>query len=204
MSTWLALLLIQGCLGAADTLWYHEHVYALPANTPQTSPELRLHAARDFVYALLFLTLPFVSWCGIWALALGALLALEIGITLADFALEDRVRAPFGGVATGERVMHAIMGLVYGAFLASFAPELVRWWSLETGFPSRPAVPYIVSATFALLGLGVLVSGLRDLGASFGLRSLQRAWFGTRAGPSARGSVSAEQIGPVGRPVRKT
>jgi hypothetical protein len=167
VSAWQVLLLLQGLLGAADTLWYHEHVCSLPARVPETSPELRLHAARDSVYALLFLTLPFVEWRGRWALVLAGLLALEIVITLTDFALEDRVRAPFGGVAAGERVMHTIMAIVYGAFLASFASELWSWWSLETGFLPRSDVPGIVAAMSVLLGAGVAASGLRDLSASF-------------------------------------
>ena len=181
MNPWLVLLLVQGVLGAVDTLWYHELVCALPARTPGTAPELRLHAARDFVYAVLFLTLPFRTWNGLWAGALALLLAAEIGITLADFALEDRVRAPFGGVARGERIMHTVMAIVYGAFLARFVPELQAWFQRDTGFEPREPRPGALALLFMLLGLGVFLSGLRDLGAAAGVRVLQRPLWSARA-----------------------
>jgi hypothetical protein len=44
-------------------------------------------------------------------------------ITLWDFIEEDRVRR----LPAGERAMHAVMGIVYGAFLANLVPEIVRW-----------------------------------------------------------------------------
>ena len=59
-----------------------------------------------------------MAWQGGWALVLAALLAAEIILTLTDFVVEDAVRSTFGGVYPGERVMHAVMGLVYGAMLA--------------------------------------------------------------------------------------
>ena len=52
--TWaLWLLMIQGMLGAFDTLYYHEWRARLVAYSPMTSPELRLHAARDGIYAII-------------------------------------------------------------------------------------------------------------------------------------------------------
>jgi hypothetical protein len=181
VSAWLWLLLAQGILGAADTLWYHERVYALPARARLTAPELRLHAARDSVYAALFLSSPFVVWQGAWAWLLAALLAAEIVITLADFVLEDRVRAPLGGVAVGERVMHTLMAIVYGAFLACFVPELVLWMQQDTGFAPRAGTSAIVGRVLVVLGGGVLLSGARDLGAACGFRSLQRPLLGSAA-----------------------
>lgn len=191
MSAWTWLLLAQGVLGAADTLWYHEHVYALPAHARQTAGELRLHAARDFVYAVLFLSLAFVTWHGAWAWLLAALLVAESAITLADFVIEDRVRAPLGGVAPGERVMHTVMAMVYGAFLASLLPELVRWTQLDTGFAARADVSATVRAALLVLGGGVLLSGVRDLGAACGLCWLQGALF-TRRPERARAQSPVE------------
>ena len=74
MSTVLWLLAIQGALGAVDTLYYPEWRARLPAGVPGTRPELLLHAARDFFYALLAGSLPWVDWRGAWA----AVLALII------------------------------------------------------------------------------------------------------------------------------
>ena len=53
---------------------------------------------------------------------LAALLTAEIILTLTDFVVEDAVRSTLGGVYQGERVMHAVMGLVYGAMLAHLLP----------------------------------------------------------------------------------
>jgi hypothetical protein len=88
----LWLLFIQGLLGAFDILYYHEWRARLPGRGARSRPELELHAARDFLYALFFATLPWIAWRGAWALVLGTLLAAEIAITLADFIIEDRVR----------------------------------------------------------------------------------------------------------------
>ena len=57
-----------------------------------------------------------------------ALLFAEVVLTLWDFVVEDWIRKPLGGVYAGERVMHGIMGIVYGAMLANIgahSPNLV-------------------------------------------------------------------------------
>ena len=43
----LWLMLLQGVLGAFDTLYYHELRARLPAGGARTRVELRVHAARD-------------------------------------------------------------------------------------------------------------------------------------------------------------
>jgi hypothetical protein len=65
-----------------------------------------------------------VCWEGLAAWALAALLLAEIAITLRDFVVEDTVRRPLGGVYPGERVMHAVMGIVYGA---AYGPPWLRF-----------------------------------------------------------------------------
>lgn len=132
MKTVLWLLFAQGVLGAFDTLYFHEWRARLVAGGPSTRLELKLHAARDFIYATLFATLPWVIWGGFWVAALSALLLAEIAITLADFVVEDRARKGLGGVYPGERVTHALMGIVYGAMLANLIPLLIGWASLPT------------------------------------------------------------------------
>jgi hypothetical protein len=167
MITALGLLLAQGALGAFDTLYFHEWKARLPARGAAVGRELRLHAARDFVYAVLFATLPWLAWRGWWAGLLALLLVTEIAITLADFVVEDMVRAPLGGVYAGERVTHAVMGIVYGAFLAFLLPALARWWSAPTELLRSPAaVPGPIRAALAAMAVGVLLSGIRDLAAS--------------------------------------
>jgi hypothetical protein len=169
--TWaLWLLMIQGILGAFDTLYYHEWRVRLVAYSPLTSPELRLHAARDGIYALIMSTLPWLAWQGGWALVLAVLLVAEIILTLTDFVVEDAVRRTLGGVYPGERVMHAVMGLVYGAMLAYLLPVVVAWWAAPTALSaSSPAVPEPLRWLLLAMAVGVLLSGLRDFYATCGM-----------------------------------
>ena len=91
METVLLLLILQGILGAFDTLYYHEFRLRLPMELTARK-ELKLHAARDFLYAIIFGSLAWRSWSGLWAWALVGLLTTEIVITLWDFLVEDRSR----------------------------------------------------------------------------------------------------------------
>lgn len=154
------ILLVQAALGAFDTLYYHEYKLRLP-HGDHTQIELRLHAVRDFCYAVIIISLGFVTWQGVWAWVLGAILLAEIVITLWDFVEEDKVRV----LPAGERCMHAIMGIVYGAFLAYLVPDLIRWSQLATGFGS--SYHGIPAWLLTIIGAGVFVSGVRDLMASF-------------------------------------
>jgi phosphatidylglycerophosphate synthase len=164
MTVALWLLLAQAVLGGFDTLYFHEWRARLPSRGPSAASELRLHAARDFIYAVVFATLPWFAWQGAWAGVFALLLLTEIGITLADFVVEDRVRRPLGGVYPGERVTHALMGILYGGFLAFLVPQLARWWSEPGGLVFSPVgVPTVVRAAMAVMALGVLLSGVRDL-----------------------------------------
>jgi hypothetical protein len=171
MTAVLWLLLIQGIMGAFDTLYYHEWKARLPAMGLQAKSELRLHALRDFIYIVMFGSLPWVMWSGYLVIGLAILLVAEIGITLADFVVEDTVRKPLGGVYPGERVTHAIMGIIYGAMLANLIPVLISWYHSSTGFSAFPqgVVPEPLRWAMAFMTAGLLASGLRDLAASFEL-----------------------------------
>ena len=106
MTVALWLLAIQGVIGAFDTLYYHEWRARLPARGAQAASELKLHAARDFFYAVLFATLPWLAWQGVWVLVLVSVLIAEIILTLTDFVVEIAVRKAFGDVVRG-RTRHA-------------------------------------------------------------------------------------------------
>ena len=173
----LAVLAVQGTLGAADTFYYHEYVYALAAHPELARSELRLHAARDFLYAALYAVLPFVGFHGAFAFALGATFFAEIGITLADFVTEDRVRLPWGGVAPGERSAHALIGILYGGFLALFAPRLIAWASEPTALVLHAESAAWQRAAFPIMAAGALVMGVRDALASFGTPRLAFSFF---------------------------
>ena len=163
MNAAIWILMVQACLGAFDTLYYHEYKLRL-THDHANATELFLHATRDFAYAIIIGTLGFVTWHGLWADLLFALLAAEIVITLWDFIEEDKVRR----LPAGERAMHAIMGIVYGAFLAYLIPEMLKWRLDETGFGA--AYHGFPAWVLALVATGVFVSGIRDLVAALRLR----------------------------------
>ena len=156
MTAALEILLVMGTLGALDTFYYHEWKLRLP-ETPTARRELRLHATRDFAYAVVFGSLAWTTWNGalIWPFA--GILLFEIVVTLTDFIEEDRTRK----LPAGERVMHALLGITYGLFLALFFPYAVAWQRLGTGFGS--ADYGLLSWVLTVFSAGVLTSGIRDL-----------------------------------------
>ena len=95
----LWLLAIQGIIGAFDTLYYHEWRARLPAQGAQSASELKLHAARDFFYALSVRHAPWLAWQGGWVLVLAGVLIAEIILTLTDFVVEIT-----GAQAAGRRL----------------------------------------------------------------------------------------------------
>lgn len=164
MVTALYLLTLQGLIGAFDTLYYHEWRARLPARGRRAAAELALHAARDFFYGILFCTLPWIAWKGAWSIVLLGVIIAEIILTLWDFVVEIAVRRELGDVYAGERVTHAVMGIVYGAMIASLVPTLHLWWGSSSGlFPEPVATPAWVRVLVGALGVGVIASGLRDL-----------------------------------------
>jgi hypothetical protein len=165
MTSVLTLLLVNAVLGAWDTLWYHEYRARLWARVSTTRTELRLHAGRDAVYALLY---GFLAWWrpGGWAVALViAALVTEIAITMTDFVVEDRDRPAIGGIAPGERVLHSTMAIVYGAMLITFAPELLDGVAEQT---QRHAAPAWMSWSATAAAVGIALSGGRDAWISSG------------------------------------
>lgn len=163
MNAAIWVLMVQASLGAFDTLYYHEYKLKL-AHGDHTQHELRLHATRDFLYALIIGSLAWGTWHGWLVYILAGSLLAEIVITLMDFVEEDRVRK----LPAGERVMHSIMGIVYGAFLAILIPEMMKWVDLPVGFgPKSHGFP---SWVLTVIAIGVGLSGVRDLAASFGVR----------------------------------
>jgi hypothetical protein len=160
----LWVLVALGVMGAFDTLVFHEWIGKLP-NDPRAVTELRLHAARDAVYATLFGSLAWFEPHGALVAAYAGLLAAEIAITLADFLVEDHTRRLPGG----ERVTHALMGIVFGTLLALLAPFAAAWSHDPTAFVR--ADHGLLSWALSLFAIGVAGSGVRDLLAASRLRS---------------------------------
>jgi hypothetical protein len=177
MTVALWLLALQGVIGAFDTIYFHEWRARLPARRQDATPELKLHALRDFLYAVIFATLPWMAWQGLWVAGFAAVLLAEIVLTLADFIVEITVRQSIGDVYAGERVTHAVMGILYGAMLANLIPTLRYWSSLPTALASStPDAPLLLRWALSIMAAGVFLSGLRDLYAALGLPGGNWPW----------------------------
>lgn len=177
MTKALWLLAIQGIIGAFDTIYFHEWRARLPAMGAESRPELRLHALRSFIYAIIFGTLPWIAFQGAWSFVLAALLIAEIVITLRDFIVEDQVRRSLGGVYAGERVTHAVMGIIYGGMLAFLVPVLLDWGTLPTKLVVTPVmVASTLKWALGIMAFGVFLSGARDACATLGLPHSNWPW----------------------------
>jgi hypothetical protein len=153
---WLpALLVVQGVLGALDTLVNHEFLQTLPHRRTARS-ELLLHTGREAVYALLFLGFAWFAWQGAFAAAIGALLVLEVAITLVDELVENRIRV----VPQNERALHFLLTLNFGAIIALFIPTLLDWAANPTEL--APAHHGWMSWALTLLGLASAAWSVRD------------------------------------------
>jgi hypothetical protein len=151
----LALLTLQGLLGAADNLWNHELKVAL-ATRPTARRELALHALRAALYVPVFLVFGWLEPRGWLALALAAVMLIELVVTLLDFVEEDRTR----GLPANERVLHTVLAVNFGAFLGVAVPILLQW-------AHQPTAAVIVdhagwSWVMSLYALGALAWALRD------------------------------------------
>ena len=146
MNAVFLVLAFQVVLGGFDNLWHHELQARLP-HTPGARRELSLHAAREAIYAVVFAGLAWFEWHGAAAWALAGLLAVEVVITLADFLEEDRTRR----LPPLERLLHTVLTLSYGVFVALLAPVLAGWARLEPGLVrvSHGGVSWALSAASA-------------------------------------------------------
>lgn len=159
MTPALIVLSIQGVLGAYDNFRNHEFREGLPLRSSQRG-ELALHAAREAAYCVIFPTMAWFEWHGWLAWLLVAIIVAEVGITCWDFVEEDRTRR----LSRNERVLHTILTLTYGAFLAFLFPELISW-------SQQPAGIVVVDRGFwswlmSVYSLGVLIFGIREASAA--------------------------------------
>ena len=153
------LIAIQIAMAAFDTIYHHELTERL-AWRPSQRHELKLHAARSFVYVAVFIVLGFLEPHGAFAMLVIAALAVEVVITLADFIEEDMSRK----LPASERVNHTLLAINYGAILVLVLPVLIAW-------AGAPAAIKLVSHGYwsvlmAFAAFGAVIFGLRDLLAS--------------------------------------
>lgn len=153
------LIGLQTALGLFDVLFHHELLERL-AWRPSQRRELLLHAARNLIYAGVYLIFAWIEPRGLLALALLAGLAIEVVVTLVDFVEEDRSRR----LPASERVTHALLALNYGAILALLAPALISQAALPTGWARVDHGALSLLASLAALGLVIFTA--RELAAA--------------------------------------
>jgi uncharacterized protein len=162
MTIALYILAFQTILGALDNVLHHEITERLPSK-PSARFELALHSAREGIYGILFVIFAWTNPQGIFAAAVIALLVIEIAITITDFIEEDRTRhlPPF------ERVLHTILAVSFGVFLAVMAPILIT----NTMAPSALIATShgLLSWFFTLAAIGVIAFSVRDALAVYAL-----------------------------------
>ena len=151
-----ALLVLQGALGSADTLYNHEYRERLAAR-PSARRELGLHSIREAIYALLFGGLAWLEWHGAWAWAIGGLAVAELLDTACDEYEENRSRV----LPHNERVLHVFLAVNLGAILAAMA------WLLP-GWAAAPAA--IVATSYGWLSWALTVLALSS--AAWSVRDL--------------------------------
>src|SRR5215471_13226682 len=159
----LDLVIVQGCMGAFDTIYHHELRAALPQQ-PSAATELGIHAGRSLLYGGLFLGLAWLWWGGLWLLLLAAVLLAEVVLTLWDFLVEDQSRK----LPPAERVLHTLMALNGGAAFVLLCLYTPTWWRAASRL--NIASHGWQSLVLSLFAVGVVISGVRDSAASMALR----------------------------------
>ncbi len=158
LEVWLVVC-VQVVLGFADVVVHHELIARLPWRTG-AAPELRLHGARNLVYAVIFLMLAWVVPFGWTALMLAGLLLAEATITLIDWIVEDSSRP----LPASERALHGLLAINFGILLALLAPVVWQWLS-------EPAsLEFVVRGVWSWLatvaGAGLVGMAIRDFAAA--------------------------------------
>jgi hypothetical protein len=155
MNLFFVLLTVQAVLGGFDNLWHHELSERLPAKR-SASAEVTLHAAREFLYAFVFIAFAWYEWHGLWIALLAVVLGLEIVVTLADFVVEDRTRR----LPAAERILHTVLAINLGLVLAALAPTLANWWQQPTQVTRADHGAYSWLCT--LFAIGVFAWSIRN------------------------------------------
>ncbi len=175
MDTATYILFALGWLGAADIALFHSVAHGIRSH-PDSRVELVVHSLRGPVYAALFFLVPNFVLHGTWFWLLIGLFALDVAISVGDFAIERRSRQFLGGLPSGEYVLHMIMAMVFGALVASVVMTVGNWGSLSTGIVYQPArVPGAIRLLMLLMGVLVFVSGVQDLMAAIRLPRHRRS-----------------------------
>jgi hypothetical protein len=171
------LLVVQGLMGGADTLFNHEIVERLPQRV-EARGEIALHALREAIYGTLFVALAWSAWHGVGALAIAALVVAEVIVTATDELVENRIRV----MPQNERALHVLLTLNLGLIVAVLVPVLRAW----AGQPTErvPVDHGALSVALTLLGLASWAWSIRDA----------RAWRRLRREAAALAATTVREV----------
>lgn len=161
------LLLVIGILGATDILLYHAISHGIRTHA-HSWKELVTHSLRGPTYAFLFIVIPNFSMNGKWFWVLIAILIMDVAISLFDFIYERESRDFFGGLPTGEYILHFIIAMLFGAFFMALVDRSAAWTGNETSIEYSPApVPWMIRIVMVIMAICVFYSGIVDAIASW-------------------------------------
>lgn len=163
------ILFVLGCMGATDILLYHSVSHGIRTHHDSRF-ELVVHALRGPTYAALFILVPNFAMHGVFFWLLIGILVFDVTISLVDFMLERKSRAFFGGLPSGEYVLHIILAMLFGALVTSIGYSAGSWATMPTQLLYEPAaVPDMLRALMVFMAVLVLGSGAMDLAAAIRL-----------------------------------
>ena len=156
------ILFVLGCLGATDILLYHSVAHGIRSHQ-DSRLELWIHSLRGPIYAALFLLIPnFTLHGGFFWLLIGIFI-FDVCVSLGDFIIERGSREFFGGLPTGEYVLHIILAMLFGALVANVFFSAGHWSAMPTHLTYEPAtVPLLLRVVMGFMAIFVLVTGALD------------------------------------------
>jgi hypothetical protein len=153
----------MGILGAADIWLYHTKAHALRTH-PGARAELITHFLRGPTYCALFLLVPNFTFHGAFFVGLIGLYAVDLVISVADFALEPESRRTLGGLPRGEYLLHVFLAMLFGGLVVATFMESEGAMHHEAALTWRPIGDHAwVRGLLALMAPAVLITGLLDL-----------------------------------------
>jgi hypothetical protein len=155
MTIALLFLVFHGVMGGIDVVINHEFKEHLPEKL-SAKKEILLHSYREILFAIIFLGLAWVTWHGIWALVIAGVIVAELIVTTMDSLVEDRTRELPGF----ERIIHILLLINSGIYLALLAPEFREWYSLPSALVT--ADYGWLSIVLSVLGFFAVAWSIRD------------------------------------------
>ena len=156
------ILFVLGCLGAADILLYHSIAHGIRSHR-DSRLELWIHSLRGPIYAALFLLIPNFALHGKFFWLLIGIFVFDVFVSLGDFIIERGSREFFGGLPTGEYVLHIILAMLFGALVASVFFSVGHWGTMPSRLTYDPVtVPLILRIVMGVMAIFVLVTGAMD------------------------------------------